>query len=159
MKPCKRCNLTKPLDNFANTKRSKDGKQIYCKPCLNQMNRESRAKHNHKPCTRCNENPRDGKDAICKTCRDHYKYGLTKEESEHFRSIKACQCCGKTKEISGKRLALDHCHTNGHARGILCRSCNLALGYLNDDPQLIRSLEMYIVNANYHHESTTARGN
>ena len=159
MKHCKGCDETKPLNEFGPNKAKKDGKQGYCKPCQRLSNRNSRARNSHKPCTRCNKNPRAGKDAICKTCRDHYKYGLTKEQSEHFRSIKACQVCGKTKETSGKRLALDHCHTTGKARGILCRNCNVALGFLNDDPVLIRSLEMYVNNAHYRNEQATVSSN
>ncbi|MFF2964278.1 endonuclease domain-containing protein [Streptomyces sp. NPDC057963] len=39
----------------------------------------------------------------------------------------ACAICGKTPD-EGKRLAVDHCHTTGVVRALLCIRCNLNLG-------------------------------
>lgn len=40
-----------------------------------------------------------------------------------------CAICGKTEEAEGRRLALDHDHETGVVRGLLCLSCNQALGW------------------------------
>lgn len=50
-----------------------------------------------------------------------------------------CACCGATE-----RLVLDHCHKTGKVRGVLCRACNLALGYVDDDPARLRALIDYL---------------
>ena len=159
MKQCFKCKETKPLSEFHNNKSRKDGKQHYCRPCQTLTIRESRKRSQSKPCSRCGEKKRIKGQTYCSTCVDHYKYGLTKEQSEHFRSIKHCQACGRTKHESGRPLHLDHCHDNGHGRGILCHQCNVALGQLNNDPVRIRQLEMYINNVNYHHEQATVSSN
>ena len=62
------------------------------------------------------------------------RYGLTvgdvdrmKEEAGH-----RCQICGGTKP-----LCVDHDHTTGKVRGVLCSECNLGLGKFDDDPALL----------------------
>ena len=53
---------------------------------------------------------------------------------------KECQCCGK----EGK-LVVDHCHTTGCYRGVICGQCNKALGALGDtEASLLRALQ-YLV--------------
>jgi len=51
-------------------------------------------------------------------------YGVCKSDFNY----KECWVCG-----SGVRLCIDHCHTTGKARGLLCSNCNTALGYFGDD--------------------------
>lgn len=43
-----------------------------------------------------------------------------------------------------RNLAVDHCHENGHVRGLLCSSCNTAIGLLRDDPAILRSAIAYL---------------
>lgn len=52
---------------------------------------------------------------------------------------RGCQACG-----SDKNLCLDHDHKTGKFRGVLCRSCNLALGYSKDCAATLRALALYI---------------
>lgn len=42
-----------------------------------------------------------------------------------------CYVC-RTKPVSGKRLATDHCHTTGLVRGLLCNHCNHLLGKIEN---------------------------
>jgi hypothetical protein len=42
----------------------------------------------------------------------------------------ACAICRRRSKY---RLCVDHCHLTGRIRGLLCYSCNLALGHLKDD--------------------------
>ena len=43
-----------------------------------------------------------------------------------------------------ERLCADHCHKTGKVRGLLCRKCNFALGYLRDDPAIARAAAEYL---------------
>jgi len=60
-----------------------------------------------------------------------------------------CAICGTagtlsaTSERTHRRkgvLCIDHDHITGEVRGLLCTACNLAIGYLKDDPaRLVRA--------------------
>ena len=42
------------------------------------------------------------------------------------------------------RAVVDHCHSTGDVRGILCTSCNLMLGNGYDDPAILRAGAEYL---------------
>lgn len=67
--------------------------------------------------------------------RIRYRYGLEPEQYEAMRLNQKdiCAIC-KTKSIE----AIDHCHKQEQVRGLLCRTCNLMLGYAKDNPEILR---------------------
>ena len=54
----------------------------------------------------------------------------------------ACLLCGE--KFGTKRLSLDHDHTTGKFRGLLCIRCNTGLGMLQDNPHLLRKAAEYV---------------
>ena len=54
-----------------------------------------------------------------------------------------CAVCGGV-DVTGKALAVDHNHSTGEVRGLLCHACNTTAGRMNDSPQLLRKLADYI---------------
>jgi len=62
------------------------------------------------------------------------EYGITAEQYYELleKQNGLCGICGekftdsKTKNADTK-LCIDHCHSTGRVRGLLCRKCNLAL--------------------------------
>lgn len=54
-----------------------------------------------------------------------------------------CAICGGTNP-GGHRLAVDHDHTTGAVRGLLCHACNAGIGKLRDDPALLRVAADYL---------------
>lgn len=43
-----------------------------------------------------------------------------------------------------KRLHVDHCHTTGKVRGLLCYNCNNGIGRLKDDVDLMAKIIVYL---------------
>lgn len=80
------------------------------------------------------------------------KYGMTLEEYDamYQRQEGLCAICEnppKGGNSSTKNLNIDHCHTTGKVRGLLCNNCNAALGLLKDDPILVERGLTYLLNA------------
>lgn len=54
-----------------------------------------------------------------------------------------CAICGGPPR-EGQRLCIDHCHTTGRVRGLLCHRCNLAIGMLDDTPGRLDKAAEYL---------------
>lgn len=69
-------------------------------------------------------------------------YKLTSEAYEAMVKKQGGRCaiCDDDRE----RLVIDHCHKSGVVRGLLCRTCNLALGYLKDNFVAARKAASYL---------------
>ena len=62
-----------------------------------------------------------------------------------FRRQKGrCAICEVSKCSTGFRFAIDHCHSSGVVRGLLCMKCNSALGKFNDSVRLLERSIAYI---------------
>jgi hypothetical protein len=57
-----------------------------------------------------------------------------------------CAKCGKTND-DGVSLAVDHCHTTGTIRGLLCRKCNVGIGLLGDNIEGLQAALDYLLRA------------
>ena len=60
------------------------------------------------------------------------EYGLTQEDFDRMLETQEGKCliCGKVFQTVRKREAcVDHSHTTGEVRGLLCASCNSGLGF------------------------------
>ena len=86
------------------------------------------------------------------------QYGLTFEEFDAMLSSQenACAICG-TKQPSKnrgrtRRFHVDHCHKTGKVRGLLCKSCNIALGEIEDNIHTLKSMIQYLES---HEEAST----
>lgn len=70
------------------------------------------------------------------------KYRITPEQLEQMWEQQDGRCanrkCGDFLTTGKSGYCVDHCHSTNRVRGLLCRTCNLALGHVQDsEPKLI----------------------
>lgn len=66
--------------------------------------------------------------AWAKRLMDNYKLTIEQWEAMHAHQGGVCYVCREPEPVKGRRLAVDHNHTTGEIRGLLCSRCNPVLG-------------------------------
>ncbi|MEV7193055.1 endonuclease VII domain-containing protein [Streptomyces sp. NPDC093510] len=150
----------------------RDGLQAYCRSCAAAYHQErqlARGKNvrprvatpeGHKFCRTCgeikphsewdrNRRASDGLATLCKPCKavkgraGHLKrqYGITEADRDELVASQVGVCCIC---LAAPAVHVDHCHDTGRVRGVLCFSCNAALGQFKDRPDSIRRAAAYV---------------
>jgi len=128
-------------------------KRKYCSPeCRIASTRPSAAVREPRECRLCLEPfvSRTANDWFCgeacsKKASDlRKKYGLEPEQFRDLLSSRAYRCHACGREFGAKGPQVDHCHAKGTVRGLLCTSCNLAMGHTGDDADRQFALAVYL---------------
>ena len=144
-KYCPECRLYLPIADFKKLtspmalKKYKDGYYWCCNRCYRNKTWE---------CTPENEitnRKMRRKNKLLQRLNDvEVKYGLL--DKDYLAKIdeqhNLCAIC-KTKQ-EGKILAVDHNHVTGKVRGLLCTNCNVGIGNLKDNIQILQSAIEYL---------------
>ena len=137
MKRCTRCKTEKSEEEFSRDRSRPDGLDARCRVCKNEMNTTWRR-----------ANPEEAKRRVREAQRSRRMrdLGITQEEYDDLleRQGGSCAICS-TPPVEPARLAIDHDHTTGEVRGLLCIPCNLAIGNLQDDPTLVLRAADYLM--------------
>ena len=149
MKECKLCFSVKENHDFYNDKSKKTGLSTYCKSCsiskrantyrlYKPQNKEYQKEYHFKNKEKAKERNRE------------YLYGLSKIEHQSMREnqLFSCLICKEKEEDLKRGLFVDHCHTTGKVRGLLCHSCNTLLGMAKDDTKTLQNAIQYLNKAN-----------
>ena len=114
---CVKCGEDKGLDSFYKREKSTTGYRRSCKGCLRKQ----------------------------KVMR---VYVVTSEEYDKLHTLSKCYICGEEEGVNVygkvKALAVDHCHSTGKVRGLLCQVCNVGLGAFKDDEYLLLNAIKYL---------------
>lgn len=167
---CGRCKQEKDVEEgFAPSYRGKAG--TWCRSCVTAYARGESVTVAHDPvtCQRCGRTfvPRqvkrnsagfcsreckDGHRVESGKARDQYlrrKYGISAEDYDRMLAAQGggCGICGKKPEEQtrySKYLHVDHDHTTGAVRGLLCDEHNLLLGRWGDGVELLQKAIEYL---------------
>jgi len=76
------------------------------------------------------------------------KYGLSLADYQRLLEKQGGRCAAcTTLPPVGRRLHVDQDHHTGEVRGLLCHGCNVALGLMEEHPELILRLAEYAARA------------
>lgn len=135
MKICRTCSKEKEESEFySRTRYGRTDYNLDCKPCFLTA---SMARHN--PVVRYRkELPK--------------KFGITWEDylGLHKKQAGVCAICKTSIKVNGEHVHrdesgfVDHNHTTGKVRGLLCNKCNRALGLFRDSKEVLEAATKYL---------------
>ncbi len=167
-KACRACGEVKRLEEFHNS-RNADGRANTCKPCAYarsqslRKQKQARQGASHVPkskhCASCGiikpsaefavyRAANDGLGRFCRVCDSVHsrsrRYGLPRETAAQMTANEACECCGQRFSDS-RHQHIDHRHSDGAVRGVLCSKCNSLVGISLERPDVLRAAADYLV--------------
>jgi hypothetical protein len=94
------------------------------------------------------------KPSVKQKSRDHHlktMYGITQDEYNQMfeKQEGCCAICNKHQSEVSRALSVDHNHSNGKVRGLLCHTCNSAIGKFYDNVSLLENAITYLKNNIY----------
>ena len=116
---CYKCQKYQPRDMFRKDCSKSDGQSNRCRDCQNIIEKDRKRIRIRIGSADLYRNLFDSQSGCCKICKRH--------QSEFTQ-----------------RFAVDHNHENGSIRGLLCTPCNLAIGLLRDNPEIVDSASRYL---------------
>ena len=116
---CRFCHETKPLDAFPNNKRYPNNKDNRCRECMKDYTKENKIRRQ-----RAIDDGILYEGAECPIC-------LTTTTMDYKKSMKHF-------------AVVDHCHETGETRGVLCSTCNGAIGKIGDSLQAAERAVEYL---------------
>lgn len=130
LKICRLCKEEQGLTEFYKASSgTRDGLRHECKTCINKNSLIYYDKN---------------KEHLVSKRKEYYfrtTYSLTIEELEQMKAEQAnkCLCCEEEKP-----LVVDHCHSTGRIRGLLCSTCNQAIGSAYENTNTLRNMITYL---------------
>lgn len=134
---CAKCEEEKPLNMFQRDRRRPTGYKARCKSC------------SPKACpVKASEYYQKNKATISRKAKWYrHKTELNFSEQDYYELLAyqegACAICKRT-DNKGKHFHIDHNHSTGEVRGLLCKNCNNGIGMLGDNVTICRNAAKYL---------------
>ena len=143
MKVCTICKKEHDLTHYYKSKTTPDGLDYRCKTCHNQQRRDRNAANPEKYYIKRRE----------QALKHHYGITLYEYKKMFEGQGKVCACCGTSDTsvpttsvfgVTDLSFVVDHCHTTGVIRGLLCTNCNRGIGLLGDTKESLQKALNYL---------------
>lgn len=130
LKRCYGCKQIKAHVDFGKDRTTRDGVGARCRDC-------SAARH-----------LRQRKDRPLKTketrLKSRYRISLQSWEEMFEAQSGRCAICREAPAAGRFGLVVDHCHSTGLVRGLLCAPCNSGIGFLGDNADRALAAAVYL---------------
>jgi hypothetical protein len=153
-KQCTCCKQVKKYSEYYSNKQTKDKLASFCKKCSYKAFRKSLMKvyYQEDKVNRRKEVQKkyreENKEKIKMKVRES-RYSLLNDEytkiliSQNY----SCFICHKHQDECQYGLDVDHNHSTGKVRGLLCGNCNKSLGLFKDNINYLKNAIKYLENA------------
>lgn len=134
---CAVCKITKTGEDFYPLYTHRNGRirrLSHCKTCSTKIGGQIRR----------NRKSKDPKKASERNRETYFKrhYGLTTQNVADKIKQQNGRCAICTRHMVKPHV--DHCHTTGRNRAMLCHTCNVGLGSFGDSPEFLRRAADYL---------------
>ena len=119
MKTCSMCKLNKPISLFNKSGNKRQFMNAYCKPCQAIYDKRYNLKR---------------------------RFNITVEDynTMFLEQGGCCAICKKHQSNFKRSLHIDHDHSTGKVRGLLCFACNSAIGKFEESEEIINNSLEYL---------------
>ena len=149
LKKCAGCKDIKATSEYSHNAAFNDLLHPYCKICRAKQAKEYRRRNTEKArqarYTWAKNNPEVV--AVYSRKTRLKKYGITPEEWDRMYVLQngCCAVCGLNETLTAsQKLCVDHNHTTGKVRELLCHKCNCALGNFNESVEILLKAIEYV---------------
>lgn len=120
---CTSCKQDLPVEKFHIRKNRSKGYESWCKACKNSRRRK-----------------KSSEEMFWANLK--YSKGVSQKVYNDMHRAQGGKClvCG----VVGERMAVDHDHTTGLIRGLLCKRCNVGLGFFDDSVPKLKGAISYL---------------
>ncbi len=146
MKICTKCHLERPETDFQKKGGTRSGLQSWCKPCMKICKQasykldtpEQRARR-----TSWSQRNPELRKSYARRAHLLRSFGLTQENFEQMIKDQNGTCASCKDPNPGNthnQWHIDHCHTTGKVRGLLCTGCNNGSGLPDNPDKLLKKI-------------------
>lgn len=145
MKKCSICKVEKETSEFRFQNKDTGKLMSACKECSSQRDKKKRQENPEEIHKKDREQYQKAKAHRVEYAREYrrkypertratnwkVKYGITPEEfyNKLADQDNKCYICKRDMNDYSRIFSVDHCHTTGKIRGLLCDPCNYGLGF------------------------------
>jgi len=138
LRKCRKCSLEakceEDLTLFAYSPSCKHNRDSICNDCKREVGRKY-----------SKENPTSKEQMRKKLLKRFYNMTLEDYSLLLNKQDNKCAICAIHIEEYGKdSFVVDHCHSSGKVRGLLCQQCNTGLGMFKDNPNSLQTAIEYL---------------
>lgn len=137
--------------SFGKDKSQPDGLKKYCRACdsaRKEAQRNYRERARKAKLQKAKDRAQEAKLPKVEASRFR-QYGLTEKKFDQMYEgqDERCKICKVWQDSN--EIHIDHDHSTGRVRGLLCKRCNFGLGWFNDKPDFLETAAWYLRDHNY----------
>lgn len=150
-KTCSKCGITKARTDFYARNMSQDGLTPTCIACIRAYQEQRQTTPEFRAWRRA-YNKRPERREKQRRLRRQHAYGIDPATFDRLLASQGSHCLicrremflGVDKKGRADALHVDHDHSSGKVRGLLCGDCNRGLGCFRDSPEALQRAASYL---------------